>query len=126
MRRNSWGIVLSGEVFIDVKNNEIPEYIRKYRKKLIHSVLRVARNQKTFFSIEKYLPLGYARISIYSKEYRKRQLPEYGLGEALVCTIQIQKISRIKSPDIFGAKIEQIGKYRIAWNKNWLTSTSIL
>lgn len=126
MHRNSWGIVLSGEVFIDVKNNEIPEYIRKYRKKLIHSVLRLARNKKTFFSIERYLPLGYARISIYSKEYRKRQLPEYGLGEALVCTIQIQKISRIKSPDIFGAKIEQIGKYRIAWNKNWLTSTSIL
>ena len=124
MHRNSWGMVLSGEVVIDVKNNKISNYIRKYRKRLIYSTLKVTRNQKSFFSIERYLPIRYARISIFSKEYRKRRLSGYGLGEALVCTIQIQRISRIKTPDIFGAEIEQIGKYRIAWNKKWLTLAS--
>jgi len=103
MHKNCWGMVLSGEIVIDVKNNEISEYIRKYSKQLIHSALKKARNGKSFFSIERYLPIGYARISIYSREYRKRRLSEYGLGEALVCTIQIQRISRIKSPDICGA-----------------------
>ena len=124
MHKNYWGMILSGEIVIDVKNNEISEYIRKYSKKLIHSALKKARNGKSFFSIERYLPIGYARISIYSREYRKRRLSGYGLGEDLVCTIQIKRISRIQSPDIWGAQIEQVGKYRIAWNKNWLTPAS--
>lgn len=125
MHRNSWGMVLSGEIVIEVQaHNEIAEYIRANCNNLIAKVFKKAKKDKSLFSVEKYLPLGYARISVFSKQLRKRQLSGYGLGDALVCTIQIQRIERIKSPDIFGSQIEQIGRYRIAWNRNWLTNAS--
>jgi len=48
-----------------------------------------------------------------------RKLESYGLGPDLIGTVQIQKIKRIKAPDIIGSSIEQIGKFRFAWNKAW-------
>ena len=44
----------------------------------------------------------------------------FGLGEDLVCTVQIHRTRRIKSLDIMGSTIEMIGKWRVAWNKAWL------
>ena len=44
----------------------------------------------------------------------------FGLGRNLVCTIQVKRIQRIRSPDIMGSTVEQLGGYRIAWNRAWL------
>jgi len=62
------------------------------------------------------LPLGYARISLFEKDYRKRRIVSFGLNKELIGTIQMKKIKRIKVPDIFNSTIDVKGKYRFAWN----------
>jgi hypothetical protein len=125
MHRNSWGMVVSGDVIIEnVRGNSIEGYIRNNYKKLIRKVFINCKKQKSILSIERYLPLGYAQINLFSKQIRKRTAASYGLGKELIGTIQLKYIRRIKVPDIYESKIEQIGKYRIAWNKNWLTTVS--
>lgn len=125
MHRNSWGMVLSGEAIVEVKTNiDISVYIKKNCNKLINKIYKTAKLNKSLLSIERYLPIGYAQISIFSKQLRKRSVAGYGLGKELICTIRLQRIKRIKSPDIIESKIEQNGVYRIAWNKNWLTACS--
>ncbi len=37
----------------------------------------------------------------------------------MVGTIEINTTKRIKTLDIIGGTVEQIGKYRIVWNKWW-------
>jgi hypothetical protein len=66
--------------------------------------------------------LGYARVAIFSSDFRRRRLSSFGLNPELVCTVQLQRIRRIKSPDIMGATIETSGKWRIAWNRAWIDS----
>jgi hypothetical protein len=69
-----------------------------------------------------YLPIGYAYVSVFKRDYRRRRLSGYGLGEDLVCTLRLQRIRRIQSPDIMGSTAETMGNWRIAWNKAWLES----
>jgi hypothetical protein len=67
-----------------------------------------------------YLPLGYAHVAVFRRDYRRRRLSGFGLGNDLVCTVRLQRIRRIKSPDVLGSTVETMGKWRIAWNKAWL------
>lgn len=121
IHRNGSKTVLGGSVFISNFQEQDPQdIIRRYKRKIIKKSLKSARKELTYTNICKYLRLGFARISVFTKDYRKRKLNSYGLGHDLVCTIEIKKIARIKSPDILGSSIEQKGRYRIAWNKSWL------
>lgn len=121
IHRNAWGVVLSGSVFIKCHKNSITqEVIRKVRRKAMKKALSEARKNTPIYKICRFLPLGYARISIFCKDYRRRRLSGFGLGPNLVCTIQVKRIRRIQSPDILGSTIEQLGGYRIAWNRAWL------
>ena len=124
IHRNSWGIVLNANVYIkpNSKNKVTRDIIYKYKGKIVRQAFIHARKQLFWLNILRLLPLGYARISVYSKDYRRRHLSSYGLGKHLVCTIQIQKIKRIQTVDIFGSTIEQNKGYRIAWNRAWLES----
>jgi hypothetical protein len=127
MHRNSWGMVVSGDIFIEnIRENSIEGYIHNNYKMLVRRVFVTCKKQKSILSIERYLPLGYAQINLFSKQIRKRSAANYGLGKELIGTIQLKYIRRIKVPDIYESRIEQIGKYRIAWNKNWLTTVSTL
>jgi hypothetical protein len=76
--------------------------------------------QQAYYSILRYLPLGYARVNIFQKDYRRRRLVNFGLAEDLIGTVQIKRIRRIKAPDIFGSTVEKCGRVRIAWNHRWL------
>ena len=121
IHRNAWGAVLNGSVFVEYHKGSITQdIIRKIRKKAVRKALSEARKKTPICKIIRFLPLGYARISVFCKDYRRRRLSGYGLGPHLVCTIQVKRIRRIQSPDIMGSTIEQLGGYRIAWNRAWL------
>ncbi len=119
--RNGWRLVVNGELFISGQGIEINRTVLiSSLKRVIRKALNRARGKIGYWKIQRYLPLGFVRLSIFDKDFRRRRLSGYGLGPHLVSTIQINRISRIKSPDLFGSTIETIGRYRIAWNKSWL------
>ena len=121
IHRNGCCSILRGSVVVELADKHIDQpQIRKLRREIIRLALQEARRKTSIFSIVRYLPLGFARISVFQNDYRIRQLESYGLGRDLVCTVQVKRIRRIRSPDILGATIEQLGIYRIAWNKAWL------
>ncbi len=72
----------------------------------------------------RYLPVGYARVSVFSTDFRQRTLINFGLGAELVCTLQLRRIRRIQSPDLMGSTVENSGSWRVAWNQAWLESLS--
>jgi hypothetical protein len=124
IHRNSWGLVLNSTIFIENPNGEITkDYIKRWCRKIVRKSLRHARSQCSIIKFFKYLPLGYADISIYKKDYRRRRLADFGLESDLVCTIKIKKIKRIRMPDIYKSVVESFGKYHFAWNRSWLEIT---
>ncbi|MCC9043305.1 hypothetical protein LNQ81_11545 [Myroides sp. M-43] len=98
----------------------IEDLIRKDSKRIIKKAISYSRKQCSWFSKEKYLPVKYIRVFIYSTDKRLRNLRNSGLIPSLVATIEINKTKRIKTIDILGGTLEQNGKYRIVWNSNWL------
>lgn len=125
IHRNAWGVVLKASIFIEFHDIEITQdLIRKFRRKIVRKALSKARNKTPIYKISRFLPLGFTRISVFCKDYRRRRLSGFGLGRHLVCTIQVKRIQRIRSPDIMGSTIEQLGGYRIAWNRAWLEKSS--
>ena len=121
MHRNAWGMVINGSVVVpDWKEGEAREQIHRFRRR----ILRVARRESVLatgtFPLARCLPVAFARISVYRRDYRPRRLSGFGLGEDLICTVQFQRMKRIRSPDIMGSTVEVSGKWRVAWNKAWL------
>ena len=123
MHRNGWGFVLNGAVVIEGLTNEsAADVIRAQRRRIIRKAAKQARSSVSWLNPVRYLPLGYARIAVFSKDFRYRRLSSFGLGPELICTVQLQRIRRIKSPDIMGSSIETRGNWRIAWNRAWVES----
>ncbi len=121
IHRNGWRSVLRGSIVLQCDDDDtIQRNVRNSCRHIIKESFKVETRNATFKNSAKFLPLGYARMSVFIKDYRKRKLINYGLGEDLVGTIEIKKIKRIKAPDIYGSTIEMKGNYRIAWNKKWL------
>ncbi len=125
IHRNSWGAVVNGSVYIVASTGKVDQNtIRKSCRRIIQKAVSTARCQVSRTNIARYLPLGFARIAVFQKNYRKRRLSNYGLEKNLICTIQVQRLHRIQSRDIGGSTIEKHGKYRIAWNRVWLDSSA--
>ncbi len=123
MHRNGWGFVLNGAVVIECLTNEsAADAIRSQRRRIIRRVAKQARSSTSWLNPARYLPLGYARIAVFSKDFRCRRLSSFDLGPELICTVQLQRIRRIKSPDIMNSSIEANGNWRIAWNRAWIES----
>ena len=125
IHRNAWGIVLDAHVVIgrEVRNLD-QDLIRRSCARIVRKSARIGRAQLSHFNICKYLPLGFCRIHVYRTDHRIRRLSNFGLANDLVCTIQVQRIRRIQSPDILGSTIETKGRHRIAWNRSWLEDSS--
>ena len=121
IHRNAWGIVLDAYVVLgrEVRNLD-QELIRRNCARIVRKSARIGRAKLSYFNICKYLPLGFCRIHVYRMDHRIRRLSNFGLANDLVCTIQVQRIRRIRSPDILGSTIEITGRHRIAWNRSWL------
>jgi len=126
IHRNSWGCVLNGSVIFHPINGDITQdAVRKSCRLIVRQCLSTARRKIHLTKPVRYLPLGFAHIAIFQKDYRQRRLKSFGLDKDLICTIQVQYIQRIRRPDILGSTIEQKGRYRIAWNKSWMESQSL-
>ena len=121
IHRNGWGIVLDARVVVGREARDMDQdLVRRNCARIIRKCAKFGRAELSFFNICKYLPLGFCRIHIYRTDHRTRRLSNFGLANDLVCTIQVQRIRRIRSPDIIGSTIETKGRYRIAWNRLWL------
>jgi hypothetical protein len=100
IHRNSWGIVLNSSIFLEALDGKITQdIVRKFRRKIVSKAHSEARNKSSIYKIIRFLPLGFARISVFSKDYRRRRLSGFGLDRHLVCTIQVKRLQRINSPD---------------------------
>lgn len=53
---------------------------------------------------------------------RVRKLRQSGLIPELIGTVEVNSSKQIRTIDILGGTVEQHGKYRIVWNKQWLIS----
>ncbi|MEP7153226.1 MAG: hypothetical protein ABI856_16100 [Nitrospira sp.] len=123
VHRNSWGAVLNAEVVVEGLDDETAlSVIRKYRRRIIKSAIKGARRDGRLNGAA-YLPVGYAHVAVFRRDYRRRRLSGFDLGDDLVCTVRFQRMCRIKSPDIIGSTVEIMGKWRIAWNKEWLETS---
>ena len=98
--------------------DEIVDLIRKDYKKIVRFTIRKSKKELKS-KISSCLKTKYIRVTIYDTDLRKRQLRGSGLIDCLVCSITVNKSKKIKNIDFIGGKIEQKGKYRIVWNKNW-------
>lgn len=99
---------------------DIQNLIRINRKKIVRLAIKKSKATVPFISKENILPVKYIRLFIYDTNKRVRQLRHSGLIEELICTIEVNTTKRIKTNDIIGGTAEQIGKYRIVWNRKWL------
>lgn len=121
IHRNSWGAVLRADVVLESLENErdLRHSVRRHRRRILRSAIRRVRMEGRF-SGSVYLPLAFAQVAVFRRDYRRQRLASFGLGADLVCTVRFQRMRRIKSPDILGSTVEQMGKWRIAWNRAWL------
>ena len=125
IHRNAWGIVLDAHVVVGREIRDLDQdLIQRSCARIVRTSAEIGRAELSYLNICKYLPLGFCRIHIYRMDYRIRRLSNFGLANDLVCTIQVQRIRRIQSPDILGSTIETKGRYRIAWNRSWLEGSS--
>lgn len=121
MHRNGWGAVLDARVVVSCEMQDLDQaLILRSCARIVRKSIGAGRAETTFFNICKYLPIAFCKVHVYRTDYRKRRLSDFGLANDLVCTIQVQRIRRIQSPDIMGSTIETQGRYRIAWNRHWL------
>ena len=122
VHRNSWGAVLWGSVVVEgVDSEAIVQVIRDNCRLIVKKGKRHAIRANGYCTAS-FLPIGFAQVLVFRQDYRQRTLSSFGLGEDLVCSVRLQRITRIKAPEIFGSKVETRGKWRIAWNRAWLES----
>ena len=120
LHRNSWGAVVRGGIVIEgLDGQELVRVIRNNCGRIVRMSKRHARREGGFSTVS-LIPIGYAQIAVFRRDYRHRRVAGFGLGEDLVCTVRLQRLRRITSPDIIGSTIETNGKWRIAWNRAWL------
>lgn len=123
IHRNAWGIVLKGSVvFENWSDSEAHDLIHRFRRRIVMTARSTATPATGSVPFLRRLPIAYARVSVFRRDHRVRRLASFGLGADLVCTVQYQRMSRIRSPDIMGSTVESDGKWRVAWNRAWLAS----
>lgn len=121
MHRNSWGAVLTGGVIGDDWGKaEAHDVVHRFKRRILAKARRAAALESGASRFIRRLPLAFAQVAVYRRDYRARRLASYGLGEDLICTVRFQRMRRIKSPDIMDSTVEVVGRWRIAWNRAWL------
>jgi hypothetical protein len=118
--RNGVWAILNAVVVLETTSDEVSvAQIQMACRSILKLASRAARRSHPWWSVVRWLPLGWARVAVFCQDHRKRRLASYGLGQDLVCTVQLERLKRVKAPDISGSRIEQRGPYRIAWNRAW-------
>jgi hypothetical protein len=118
IHQNKFHSVIKGSVIVNSNSNMlIDELIRNNSGSIVRKTIKTARKNAKITDISKYLPVGYLRINIYSKDFRKRKLKNSGLIPELLCTIEFKRLERIRTIDIIGGRPEIIKQFRIVWNE---------
>ena len=121
--RNCWGVVLTGSVVVEGTNAaDTIQLVRKSRCRIVGSVRSAARRINGRFGAAS-LPLAFAQVNVFRRDYRCRRLADFGLDDDLVCTVRHQRLRRIRCGNIVGSEAEQDGKWQIMWNRAWLESS---
>lgn len=119
IHRQKYRAVIHGSVILTGNDNiPIRELIKLKVKYIIKKSVKSARKNISIFNILKFLPIGFIRINVYTKDFRIRDLGNSGLIPDLICTIEYKKLKQIKTIDIFGGIPQVIGDIRIVWNIN--------
>ena len=125
--RNAWGYVLNGTVVMpEVDIDTAAATIRRFKRRIIATAASTAFAAAGRFATVRYLPLAYARIAVVTTDFRRRRLVGVGLVPEVICTVQLQRLRRIRAPDIFGSTVESEGGWRIAWSRAWLESGGVI
>jgi hypothetical protein len=123
--RNSWGSVVNGVVVLqNLSPEEMVTTVRRHRRRILSAAVSHAR-KGLFRAPAAYLPIAFGQVAVFRRDYRRRRLSNFGLGSDLVCTVRLQRLARIKCPDINGSTVEAIGRWRIAWNRAWVEDTGV-
>ena len=123
VHRNSWGAVLNAQVVVEgIDDCDMADIVRRNRRRIVRLAKQQAGKQ-CGFSLAARLPVGFANVAVFRRDFRRRRLSSFGLGDDLVCTVKLRRIRRIQSPDLMGSTVENKGKWRIAWNKAWLEAS---
>lgn len=104
--------------------NGVQDLIRKNLNEILKCAIKHDRNSRSILGKIFRKPVRYARVYVYMRDQRIRNLQFAGLPESLICTIQINTTGIIKTPDIFHGEVEDNGKFRLVWNRSWLTKFS--
>jgi hypothetical protein len=123
VHKTAWRTVLNGSVVLSGRGPIRMHEVRDSCRDMVSAALRLGRRSCTRCNMARYLPLGYARIHVFARDYRVRRLEGLGLARDLICTVQVIRVRQMRVIDIAGSLIEQHGRYRIAWNRAWLDAT---
>ena len=120
-RKKNFVVVEDTSVIIKanfLENSE--DLIRKNRKKIVNLAIRYSRKKCSRLSITRYLGVQHIRVFIYDTDKRVRNFQNSWLIPELIATIEVNTTKHIRTIDILGGTPEQIGKYRIVWNRKWI------
>ncbi len=118
---NKFSLVINADCVIKFAiETNILDFVKENYKKIINNAANQIKKKIKVFSVNRVLPIGFVRLSVFEESKRKRSFRRYGLGENLVCVIKLNKLPGIRCPDILNSVTEQHGVYRIEWNKKWL------
>lgn len=111
--------VADSSVVLNLTEGTERDFIKARYSEIVTSIKRHTRQQQQWYSLQRYLPIQYIRVFIYSSDKRVRYLRYSGLSPQLVGMIQINTSKMIKNVDLLNCDIEDKGKYRIYWHRNW-------
>ena len=105
-------------------NDKIPlkKLIQTKAKYIIKKSVKSARKSASIINLSKYLPVGFIKLNVYTKDYRLRDLGNSGLIPDLICTIEYKRLKEIQTIDIYGGISEVVGDIRIVWIVNAIIS----
>lgn len=122
IHRNGCYSIVQGGVVIESQKLPMDVAVRKYHKSLLYSVVKLAYTRAGCFNISPHLRIGFATVSVYSKDFRVRRLKNLGLVPELICTIELKRLPRIREGNIYGGTPEIIGPFKIVWNTHPMAS----
>lgn len=119
IHRQKYRAVIHGSVILTC-NDKIPlrNLIQTKAKYLIKKSVKSARKSVSIISLLKYLPIGFIKLNVYTRDFRIRDLGNSGLIPDLICTIEYNRLKEIQTIDIYGGIPQVIDDIRIVWNIN--------
>ena len=121
LNRSGWRSVVKACVVLSYDAAPVDQdLIRRSCRRIIRAAVAEGRRTSGIHRLARYLPLGYAQVSVFRRDHRRRKLKDFGLGADRIGMVQLNRVGRIREPDMVGAVVETTGPYRIAWNRSWL------